>query len=440
MCDTLEKVERGELDRVMFFLPPRHSKSMTISEGFPSWFIGKKPERRVIEVSYGASLAEKFGSKNRNHVEEYGEQLFNIKLSKASKSKTDWEIEGHRGGMISAGIGGGITGEGADLLIIDDVVKNRAEAESITYRDMVYNEWINTLLTRLSPTGRVIIIMTRWHGDDLAGRLLRDEGRVESGGKWTVIELPAFAVEPYTGKDDSETIYPDALGREVGAPLWPDFGFTTEWLEKQKASVGTYTWESLYQQRPRPRDAVRMFRKEWFTIVNDWPRDAKTVRYWDMAATEAARGKDADWTAGVKMCEKGGQYWVIDVVHEQLAPLGVERKIKQTAEMDGRGVVVHIEQEGGSAGVTVADHYRREVLKGFSMIAERPTGSKDVRALPFSAAAEAGNVFVVRGKWNADYLEELDNFLIMGHDDQVDGSTGACNALSKGFKPFTLTV
>ena len=233
IANKLENVEKGNCKRLMILLPPRHSKSMTVSETFPSYFIGRNPNRRVILVSYGDSLARKFGRVNRNKLEEYGEEIFGINLSKDNSSVTNWGIEGYRGGMISAGIGGPITGEGADLLIIDDPIKNRKEADSKTYRDMVWDEWQNTLYTRLQPDGAVIIILTRWHEDDLAGRLLNsDYGEVED---WDIIRLPAIAEEN------------DLLGRAVGEPLWPENGFDEEWAKATKTAVGSRTWASLYQ-------------------------------------------------------------------------------------------------------------------------------------------------------------------------------------------------
>ncbi len=191
IAEHLTQVERGTLKRLMIFLPPRHSKSMTVSESFPSYFIGRDPDRRVILTSYGDSLARRFGKANRDKLDDFGKRLFNINIDSNNSSVTNWGIEGHRGGMISSGIGSGITGEGADCLIIDDPVKNRQEANSQTFRDRIWNEWQSTLYTRLHPGGSVIIILTRWHEDDLAGRLLNpDYGEVE---EWEIIRLPAEA-------------------------------------------------------------------------------------------------------------------------------------------------------------------------------------------------------------------------------------------------------
>lgn len=203
LCELLEEIESGEIARLIITMPPRHGKSMTVTESFPSWFIGRNPERRVIQVSYGSKLAQKFGLSNRRKVEEFGFELFGIKVSGENASKTNWSIEGCSGSMISAGIGGSITGQGADLLVIDDPIKNRKEAESQTYRDGIWAEWQDTLSSRLHPGGRVIVIMTRWHEDDLAGRLLAQSDT------WQLINLPA------------EVEANDILGREEGEPLWP---------------------------------------------------------------------------------------------------------------------------------------------------------------------------------------------------------------------------
>ena len=679
ICEKLDKVERDEIKRLMIFMPPRHGKSMTVSESFPSYFIGKKKSRRVIEASYGDSLAKKFGRANRRKIEEFGGELFDLAIDGSNFSTTNWGIDGDRGGMISAGIGGSITGEGADCfpagtmvlteiglvdiadlhrsknpplvlsydhknamivyrkilhsreivgnefieittdsgrkitcttdhrvfngreykkaetfasgdivyivkeqekqdlcdlwgdvrrsrldvqevlsgnkgsasqfslclvwqklrkkvvrvsesieskckrfllfkgvlfgsscdkkqqgmpclrekgkgcagkeqsclpphqqgttcnivpnvlysltqvesecvsdvrricergipvydiqvegtsnffaegilvhncLIIDDPVKNRQEADSPVYREMVWDEWQNTLLTRLHPGGAVIIIMTRWHPDDLAGRLLRDEGRVENGGSWHVIDLPAIAEEEERDKVGNWVIPPDLLRRQPGEPLWPDHGFDVEWAVEKKKAVGSYTWASLYQQRPRPRDEVKMFHRHWFEIVDDWPRDAKVVRYWDLAATEKKKGKDPDHTSGVFVAEKLGIYYIVDVRRTQASPLNVEQLIKQTAVVDGYNVPIWMEQEPGSSGVNTIDHYRRDVLKGFTFYGERATGNKVLRAMPLSAAAEAGNVKLVRGEWNKDFLDEVDDFPNGGHDDQVDSASG----------------
>ena len=177
------------------------------------------------------------------------------------------------------------------------------------------------------------------------------------------------------------------------------------------------------------RPAGRKFRREWFEIVDAAPADAVRVRYWDLAATEPKPGKDPDWTCGTKMAEKDGIFYIEDVKRTRQTPRFVEALIKQTAELDGRAVEIWMEQEPGSSGVNTIDHYRRRVLLGFAFRGNKTTGSKEVRANPLSAAAEAGNVKLVRGPWINDFLDEAEAFPGGSHDDQVDSASGAFEML-----------
>lgn len=175
----------------------------------------------------------------------------------------------------------------------------------------------------------------------------------------------------------------------------------------------------------------KKFRREWFSIVDSYPSDAKRVRYWDLAATEAKPGKDPDWTVGALVAEKDGQYWIIDVKRIRATPQGVEQLILQTAMMDGKGVDIYMEQEPGSSGVNTIDHYRRIVLKGFAFYGHKSTGNKEVRANPVSSTAEAGNVKLIRGIWINEFLDEIVMFPTIGvHDDQVDAISGAIEKLT----------
>lgn len=222
VCEKLESIMEGKTKRLMIFMPPRHGKSMTVTETFPSFYLGKNPEKRVIEISYSGDLAQQFGKRNRDKVEEFGPTLFGHTISQVQATKTNWNLDNGMGGMISVGIGGSITGYGADLLIVDDPIKNRAEAESATYRDKLWDEYQSTVSTRLHAGGAVIIILTRWHEDDLAARLLNPEyGKVED---WDIISLPAVCEDPAT----------DPLGRELGEALWPAGGYDEAWAAQQK--------------------------------------------------------------------------------------------------------------------------------------------------------------------------------------------------------------
>lgn len=179
----------------------------------------------------------------------------------------------------------------------------------------------------------------------------------------------------------------------------------------------------------------KLFQREWFEIVDDYPRGTRKVRWWDLAATEPKKGKDPDYTVGCLMTEKDGIFYIIDVKRVRKSPLGVEKLIKQTAELDTTAVEIFMEQEPGSSGVSEIDRYAREILKGFYFTGIKTTGSKVLRAKPLSSAAEHGNVKLVRGTWNEAFLSELENFPGGAHDDQVDAASGAHEQLSNIYKP-----
>lgn len=411
ICDRLEQVEEGKIKRLMIFLPPRHSKSMTVSETFPSFFIGKNLNRRVILVSYGDSLARKFGRANRNKLEEYGEDIFGINLSKDNSSVTNWGIEWHRGGMISAGIGGPITGEGADLLIIDDPIKNRKEADSKTYRDMVWDEWQNTLYTRLQPDGAVIIILTRWHEDDLVGRLLNpDYGEVED---WDIIRLPAIAEEN------------DLLGREVGEPLWPEYGFDREWAEATKAAVGSQTWASLYQQRPAPEEG-NIVNREWWRFYNKLPKDFdEVIQSWDCSFKET---EDGSYVVGQVWGRKGANKYLIDQVRARMDFTKTLRAIRNLSIKYPEARLKLIEDKAN--GPAIISTLRQEIS---GIVPVNPRGSKEARAAAISPDIEAGNVYLPSpsiAPWINDYIEEWAAFPNGENDDQVDATSQALDRLS----------
>jgi hypothetical protein len=281
ICEALEPIANGEQRFIMIEMPPRHGKSMTVTESFPSYFIARNPEKRVIAASYADSLARKFGRLNRMKVNEYGKRLFDVDISSVNAAQNNWGIEGKRGGMIATGIGGSITGEGADLLLIDDPFKNAEEANSPTIREKVWSEWESTLSTRLHKGGSVVVIMTRWHEDDLIGRLLE-----RSPHKWERLRLPAIA-------EDED----DPLGREIDEPLCPELGFDEEWAENKKIEVGSRTWASLFQQRPSPAGG-NIFNRHWwkFYMPEDLPRIwDKQAQSWDCTFKDS---KTSDFVVG----------------------------------------------------------------------------------------------------------------------------------------------
>jgi len=259
----LQRIADGEQLSMLIEMPPRHGKSMTVTESFPSYYLMKNPDKRVIAAAYSDGLAKKFGRLNRNKFNEYANELFSIQLSEANAAVKDWGVEGRQRGMIATGIGGSITGQGADLMIIDDPIKNMKEASSQTIRDNIWDEWEATLSTRLHDGASVIVIMTRWHEDDLIGRLLARSPR-----KWIRLRLPAIA-------EDED----DLLGRASGEPLCRELGFNEQWAADKKAEVGSRTWNALYQQRPSPAGGS-IFKLEW---IRYYVRTQEQHREWALS-------------------------------------------------------------------------------------------------------------------------------------------------------------
>jgi len=406
----LDNVTRGEIDRLMVFEPPRHGKSEMVTVRYPVWRLERDPEMRVIIGAYSQTLANRFSRRSRSIARE------RLALNEERAAAEEWETaEG--GGFRASGVGAGVTGMGGQLIIIDDPVKNREEANSEAYRERVWNWYTDDLYTRLEPDGAIILIMTRWHEDDLAGRILNSE----QAGDWTVVSLPAIAEAD------------DPLGREAGTALCPE-RYDLEALGRIRATLG-HSFYALYQQRPQPLEGG-MFKRGWFEIVDAVPWSmGKVVRYWDKAGTADAGA----FTVGVLMGYLNGVFYVLDVERGQWTAGTREQVIKNTAYMDrqqwGDAYEVWVEQEPGSGGKESAENTIRN-LAGFTVHADRPTGDKSLRAEPYAAQAEAGNVRLVNSDWNAAYIDELAAFPTGTYADQVDASSGAFNHLTtKAYGP-----
>lgn len=423
----LEQVIRGEIKRLMVFAPPQHGKSELISVRFPAFWLGQRPDDPVILSSYGASLAERHSAEARSCVESegYGELFPHVLTRQDTRSKQLWRIVGRRGGMLAVGVGGPVTGHGALLGIIDDPFENWEQARSRTQRDRVWEWWRGTFRPRIWEGGAIILVMTRWHEDDLAGRLLSEQAE-----DWTVLRLPALA-ETQDERDEAARLlglptgYADPLGRAPGAALCPQ-RFSAAALREIKRDVGSVVWNAEYQGVPRPLEGS-LFQRGWFRVVAAVPAHAEQFRYWDKAGTQDA----GDYTAGVRLARAEGVYYVVDVVRGQWSAHERERTQRATAEQDGVSVAIGLEQEPGSGGKD-SSAASIQNLSGFTVHAYPATGDKETRALPFAAQCEAGNVRLVRGPWNAAYLDELCAFPNGTHDDQVDASSGAFNRLNFG--------
>ena len=477
IAEYLEQVETyirtkgaSGIGRLLISVPPRHGKTEMVSRHFPAWVLDRQPDTHVILSSYGANLATDNSRAARGIVmhERYA-NIFGIRgtvetavqLSSDSRSVEDWDLAApHRGGVVATGVGGGITGKGAHLMIIDDPFKNRKEAESETYRRDVWEWWTSTARTRLEDGGAVIGMFTRWHADDWAGRLLRNMVTNPKAEKWTPVTLMAVWESPTIDegrqtKEDELALNisfeqyqreqllngswieaQDPLGRQPGEALWPE-KYNADDLALIREAIGPYDWEALYQQRPYSRQG-NMFRREWFSVVEEAPKDVVArVRAWDKAGTQGAGA----FTSGVCMSRTaGGLVYVEHVARGQWSQHQREEEMLKTARLDaehrpGPTVIWH-PQDPGSAGKDSAQSTNEKMsLAGYEAHFEPVTGDKEVRAGPWSSALEAGIVRLVRGGWNEAFIEEHVAFPMSRFKDQVDASSDAFAKVRAG-DPF----
>ena len=376
----LEEIADGENDRLMVMMPPGSAKSTYVSELFPPWFMRRERGLSVIGASHTSGLAEYFSRKVLGRIREHGDVL-GIHL--ACGGMASWSTD-TGGEYKAAGIGAAIAGRRADLAVIDDPIKSREAADSAEIRERIWAWYQGDLIGRLKPDGRIVLIMTRWHEDDLAGRLLEREP-----GRWRTVTLPAIAEEG------------DSLGRAVGEALWPEWEPLEKLLAKQTAVGGpdSREWNAQYQQRPTsPQGAL--FEVAKIVVQDEIPPLVRTVRAWDLAATEAgavsgsgSRKKSRagpDWTVGLLLGKTTlGRYVVLDVVRVRGGPEVVERTILETACSDGPGVAIGLPQDPGQAGKSQVSYLTAQ-LAGYVVSSSAESGSKATRAMPCRRNATMG--------------------------------------------------
>lgn len=410
LIQALEQVARGEVDRLILLLPPGSAKSTYASMLFPAWWFSQHPTSSVIAAAHTAGLAHHFGQGVRGLIEEHSSRLgYGLQRGASAERFTT-----SRGGQYYAtGVRGAVTGRRADLLLVDDPVKSQAEADNAASRERLWRWFRSDLSTRLRPGGRIVVIMTRWHSDDLGGRLIETND-------WQVLRLPALAEAN------------DPLGRIAGEPLWPEWE-GVEALHRKRRTLGERTFAALFQQTPIRQQGL-LFRAGQIAVLDHAPQlqCGLVVRAWDLAATADGMG-DPDWTVGVKLlrCEDGG-FVVLDVRRVRVSSVEVAALIVATAHQDGREVAVGLPQDPGQAGKAQVQ-FLTQKLAGFRVAASPETGAKLSRAVPVASQVEAGLVKVVQAEWTRVFLEELADFPNGPKDDQVD-------ALSRAFSMLTMTT
>lgn len=300
LAEKLEKIEKGEVKRLMVFMPPRHGKSLLCSQLFPAWYLGRNPNKQIIAASYSTELARDFGRKVRNTLteQEYKYIFPDVSLAEDSQSIGKFNTN-HDGTYVATGIGGSITGRGADVLLIDDVHKDRQEADSEVMRNNVWNWYTSVARTRLMPDGAIIVIMTRWHKDDLAGRLLKAQASGE-GEQWEVVSFPAL-------NENNESLWPSR---------YPD-----EELLKIKKAIGPREFSCLFQQNPLDSE-TQVFHSEFFRYYEQLPPKQEGYEQMITMTVDPAftKRKTSDYSAIVVCAKIIDKTYVLEYVRKRLQP------------------------------------------------------------------------------------------------------------------------
>lgn len=397
LIDKLEAVERGEIRRLMVCMPPGSAKSTYTSVEFPAWFLGRNPGLSVIAASHTDTLAERFGRRVRNIVasDEF-RAIFGVNVAADSAAAGRWDTD--KGGeYFAAGVGGAITGRRADLAVIDDPVKSREDADSERSREKAWDWYVNDLLTRLKPGARQIVVMTRWHEDDLGGRILERER-----ADWEVIELPM------------EAMTDDPLGRAPGERLWPEW-FTDEMVATAKKDVRA--WNALYQQQPASEEGD-YFRRDWFNEYLQAPTQVQVYGAADFAVTDSG----GDFTElGVFGVDPAGNLYALDWWRGQTTS---DVWIERMCDLIVQHKPICWFGESGPIRRAVEPFLLRRMdeRKAYCRIEWLPSiNDKPTRARGIQALASMGKLWFPRDAgWKSDVIGQALRFPAGKHDDAVD--------------------
>ncbi len=415
ICTRLEKFSQDVADkkspRLMLFMPPRSGKSEIVSRNFPAWHLGQYPHHEFISTSYSSALALKFSKKVRSLLREPGyDELFpKCKLDPDTQAAESWQTT-TGGQYMAAGVSGPLTGNGMHIGVIDDPVKNREEADSETTRSSIKEWYTSTFYTRLAPGAGVLIVLTRWHHDDLAGWLLEEQK--EGGDKWEVVVYPAIAEEDEVYRKKGDALHPARYDLDAFARI--------------RRAIGARDWEALYQQRPTALEGA-FFKKgdfRYYTSLDRPPLDELSIyTAWDLAIGQK---QDNDNTVGLTVgIDRSDRVWLLDVVYGKMDSLAICDAILDAWVL---WQAQHVGIERGHIFMTLgpllekriaernlwAFPYDREGLK---------TGKADkqARAMPIQGRVRQGVVFFPKeAAWLGAFENELLAFPNGVHDDMVD--------------------
>lgn len=412
LCETvwewLNESTGNPYDILLLSVPPQHGKSITITETLPSFYLGHFPEKRVIEVSYGSEFAKRFGKANKSKIQRFG-GLFGISIANDAKSNVDWKLTNGIGGMISKGIMSPITGQSGDLIIVDDPIKNSQEASSETQRANLWNEWTNTIMSRVQTGTKIIVIQTRWHEDDLIGRLKE---------------------RPYTTYYNLEALnesQDDPLGRKLGEALCPEMGKDESWLENYKEGLisglvdeggesGIRAWEALFQGHPTSREGNILQREWWQFYETSDHIDFDTV----IMSVDPAFKDTGDYVAIGVWGKKGANIYLIDLVREHLNFQATMDVMLQKRTLFNCSTILVEDKANGSA---IIETLRKKIM---GVVGVNPRDSKEERVNAVSFVIESGNVYLPKDRsFTGMFIEECAQFPNGKHDDMVDQMTQA---------------
>lgn len=449
ICRRLEQfskdVEDKKSPRLMLLLPPRAGKSLIASQQFPAWHLGQYPDHEFIACSYNLDLAMSFSRKVKEVINDPSyHQVFNIKLNAKNQGAEEWSLSVGKGGYVAAGVGGGITGRGAHVLVIDDPIKNAEEADSATIREKLWNWYGSTAYTRLAPGGGVLVIQTWWHDDDLAGRMQQAMVDDEDADQFVVVKYPAIAdTDEYLDYEtDLISSTPPAtpeqgeLLRKKGEALHPD-RFDLTKLNRIKKTIPARFWSALYQQNPVPDDGVYFTRDQFKLGASTILQGKRAYMAWDFAISEKAHN---DWTVGVVgLQDTDDVLHIVDVVRFRSADIlfMVQAIIKTAKRWGGQNISAGFED--GQIYRALAPVLQREMRTQrlyFPITQLKPFTDKMARARVFQGRMQQGMVrFPTDVAWFDTLRAELLRFPAAVHDDQVDACAWLAHLVNDGAPP-----
>jgi predicted phage terminase large subunit-like protein len=393
--------------RILVNLPPGHGKSHLVSLWTPTWYLSWFPKNLVMLTSYESDFAISWGRKVRDSLRMHSDKL-GVSLAEDSKAAGRWHTK-HGGGMVALGTGGAIMGRRPNLMIVDDPVKSAQEANSAVERDRLWEWWQGTARDRLEPDASIVLVMHRWHPEDLCGRLIAEMDK--GGEQWDVFALRAIAEED------------DPIGREVGEALWPE-RFSLEDLEQIRIAVGSHVWESKFQQRPANPEGGEIKRTWWQYFIEPPAEFDQIIQSWDFNIKSK---EDSDFTVGQVWGRRGAAFYLLDQIRGQMDMPEAMSAVNNLTQRWPQAKAKLIEDAAlGPAIISML----RERVPGMIPIKQHLSKTVRVRAQAVAPVIEARNVYLPKNAaWVGDFIEEASAFPNGAHDDQVDAMSQALTYL-----------